>query len=78
MCPHDFFYKIEKKNKDRQFSSRVRRTYDLSEEEDETDRHAADPNNIGLERGKHENYWVNTFLYPFTIIAHFSVHTVFR
>ena len=62
-CPHVFFYNKEKENEDRQFSSRVRGTSDLSDlsDEDEAESHEADPNNIGVERGKHANYWVNTF-----------------
>ena len=41
-CHHVFFYNKEKENEDRQFSSRVRRTSDLYDEEDETDSHEAE------------------------------------
>jgi hypothetical protein len=75
LCCTGFFYNKENENKDRKFSSRVKRTSDLSDEEDEADSHEADPNNIGVERRKHANCWVSTFniilshLYNCSIIA---------
>jgi hypothetical protein len=73
-CPHVFFYTKEKEKEDPQFSSRVRGTPDLSDADvsDSGSISDSDTNNMGAEKGKHENYWVitsNTRLIYYNVTA---------